>query len=596
MPKCEGRPNSACPRGVIDKSVHLCQGDLMLCKDCEEFRFPHVRRADHCEDSRKGSVNAVNAECLVTGSQKATGKSATVVTEAGIVVNELLAYANYYMHQATSDKIHKVLVNFYTSTEIDTAKDVVWNVIGDDSQLGKRTLRRDTVARSAADANASDIIQVLKLIDSSDSKMVTFTAVDLSRVPKYAPEELTLFSLIDKVAGLYNEMAIMKNDIAALQLIGNTPVDVSGVISEVTVLKQEVADLMVRRNTVVDPPDDHGEKQSDMFLGPTLTSSLMVGSMESADDFQQQRQQRRKERRRLNRLVNGQLNDGGADVSAPSHSGSLTFRPTVVNPGAIDQRQAKRKMVIGNKKSDKVLGATRSVELFIYRVCPDTDDNEIRSLFDDANIDVIEFEKVSHVAAPLKSYCVRVALADLNKVCNEDFLPENVACRRFYKPRPVSGIDDCNGQLNDGGADVSDVSAPSHFGPRTFRPTVVNPGAIDQRQAKRKMVIGNKKSDKVLGATRSAELFIYRVCPDTDDNEIRSLFDDANIDVIEFEKVSHVAAALKSYHVRVTLADLNKICNEDFLPLNVACRRYYKHRPGQNSNGENVTVSDHQHI
>ena len=42
MPRCEGRPERACPAQVIDNSVKLCQGDLMLCKDCDEYRFPTI--------------------------------------------------------------------------------------------------------------------------------------------------------------------------------------------------------------------------------------------------------------------------------------------------------------------------------------------------------------------------------------------------------------------------------------------------------------------------------------------------------------------------------------------------------------------------
>jgi hypothetical protein len=38
--RCEGRPDGPCPLKKNDKSVHLSQGDLMLCSACENFRFP----------------------------------------------------------------------------------------------------------------------------------------------------------------------------------------------------------------------------------------------------------------------------------------------------------------------------------------------------------------------------------------------------------------------------------------------------------------------------------------------------------------------------------------------------------------------------
>ena len=43
MPRCEGRPDGPCPEKKNDASVHGSQGDLMLCDDCEQYRFPYVK-------------------------------------------------------------------------------------------------------------------------------------------------------------------------------------------------------------------------------------------------------------------------------------------------------------------------------------------------------------------------------------------------------------------------------------------------------------------------------------------------------------------------------------------------------------------------
>ena len=39
---CQGRPNEPCPASRNDRSVRSTQGDLFLCKACENFRFPPV--------------------------------------------------------------------------------------------------------------------------------------------------------------------------------------------------------------------------------------------------------------------------------------------------------------------------------------------------------------------------------------------------------------------------------------------------------------------------------------------------------------------------------------------------------------------------
>jgi len=40
MLQCEGRPNVGCPAKANNSSIKLSKGDLMLCRDCEIFRFP----------------------------------------------------------------------------------------------------------------------------------------------------------------------------------------------------------------------------------------------------------------------------------------------------------------------------------------------------------------------------------------------------------------------------------------------------------------------------------------------------------------------------------------------------------------------------
>ena len=40
MPLCDGLPDRPCPKRVINRTVKLTQGDLMLCPSCDAERFP----------------------------------------------------------------------------------------------------------------------------------------------------------------------------------------------------------------------------------------------------------------------------------------------------------------------------------------------------------------------------------------------------------------------------------------------------------------------------------------------------------------------------------------------------------------------------
>ena len=52
MPRCEGRPDGACPDKRNDSTVKLTQGGLMLCVACDAFRFPSVSTAPVNESTK----------------------------------------------------------------------------------------------------------------------------------------------------------------------------------------------------------------------------------------------------------------------------------------------------------------------------------------------------------------------------------------------------------------------------------------------------------------------------------------------------------------------------------------------------------------
>jgi len=61
MPRCEGLPTGPCPRKVNNRTVKLCQGDLMLCQACENARFPPTTKGESAKSSRSSSTSKVRA-------------------------------------------------------------------------------------------------------------------------------------------------------------------------------------------------------------------------------------------------------------------------------------------------------------------------------------------------------------------------------------------------------------------------------------------------------------------------------------------------------------------------------------------------------
>ena len=90
MPRCQGRPSEECPLQRNDTSVRSTQGDLFLCPDCEEFRFPTARTSAQLSSkpTAAGKKQATNKNRAAAPTVKDaikdanTGKSNKLATES----------------------------------------------------------------------------------------------------------------------------------------------------------------------------------------------------------------------------------------------------------------------------------------------------------------------------------------------------------------------------------------------------------------------------------------------------------------------------------------------------------------------------------
>ena len=59
MPLCQGLPTGPCPAAVNDRSVKSTQGDLFLCRSCEEARFPtNLNNSNKCSTGKGGKSSS----------------------------------------------------------------------------------------------------------------------------------------------------------------------------------------------------------------------------------------------------------------------------------------------------------------------------------------------------------------------------------------------------------------------------------------------------------------------------------------------------------------------------------------------------------
>ena len=123
------------------------------------------------------------------------------------------------------------------------------------------------------------------------------------------------------------------------------------------------------------------------------------------------------------------------DVMYSRTAGIASFDPVVQRYRGPPLIRPRPKPVVGTRNQEKIRGESRKVDIFLYRVTQSTEDHEIEQLFKNANIEYFDIDRVSNDNARMKSFRIKIQLKDYDTVCNPDFLPKDVMCRKFYTPR-----------------------------------------------------------------------------------------------------------------------------------------------------------------
>jgi hypothetical protein len=123
-----------------------------------------------------------------------------------VVVNELLSYISFYRGKSTVDSVRKAVSSFFTATEINRSKKLL---ISKFSELLVSshfcTDRRNTNTRPASGVEFDDIMGIFEIVDNGNHlDNVKFVPLNLERVPRFGPEELSFgsVSVLEKQAVL----------------------------------------------------------------------------------------------------------------------------------------------------------------------------------------------------------------------------------------------------------------------------------------------------------------------------------------------------------------------------------------------------------
>ena len=129
------------------------------------------------------------------------------------------------MKSCTQGNIKRTVLSHFTRDTISDSKKLLWKECASGHNIDYHT-RKDTKARSQAEANVCDILEALSEMDrKTDGRLpVVFAAADLSLLPRHTPEEINPVALIQRIQNLENIIDGVNNTLST-QAIHVTSID-----------------------------------------------------------------------------------------------------------------------------------------------------------------------------------------------------------------------------------------------------------------------------------------------------------------------------------------------------------------------------------
>ena len=371
------------------------------------------------------------------------GDTITYNGEPKYVKNELLAYIQYYINRSTKENLKNVIIRSFSSEDVSVAKTILWS--GCQAVLGSMDTRHASAVRTIKEADAADIINGFDKLDKSPFDMPTYVAVDIEKIPKIAPEDMEFTSIFER-------LSIREQRVSFTEGRANANCDT---IKALQLTVQEELLTIDKSKSMIKVPED---SYAGILKKPMVSSSAphketkqtnAINSVWEMEDHKaldrntvklpgtEAPYEKPQKSGRLSQISKLQMSDSyqtknTENSSVTSADGFRLSREEIRKRRRVKQR---RDAVYGKRQHTSLRGGPKITELFIFNVCPDTSDNDLKDFIENEGIEILSLNCISHQESIMKSFKLSVDVKFKDTIMEADFWPEGIACRKYFRPR-----------------------------------------------------------------------------------------------------------------------------------------------------------------
>ena len=378
----------SCPNGD-NVATNLCNGDMMLCKDCKKTRF------------------AKNDETNV--------KTATCRNEQ-IIVDEMLCFVSNKLDILKEDVIVQLCLQHFSDCDIDDSKRRLFKSCNAESKLkGHR-------GNGKARKNIEDVISLLLELGGN---IPTFVAKDLNKLPPLTFDAVDLTTLLNSI---------------------------SKTKAEVDQLKESMKIQCEVTKSLSDSAAHIHQRVTNLEHAPTVTHpDTFAAKVKENISTHKNHANRQNSRAATNQIENAQamrpqpnMNTHSMSTPRNNHVPESTQEDwTVVQA---NKRNPTKFGVVGTSKNSalktvKKMVRPRTANVFAFRFDPDTTPEEIKSYLDEVLNVETQVQKVETRFDTYASFHIECVCADPEKFMDENVWPSNVFVRWWRNKKSTTTPD-----------------------------------------------------------------------------------------------------------------------------------------------------------
>lgn len=208
-----GRVCTECYLQEPDTIIDSCPDDALCCIPCKRKRWPLRSQLNTAPvvsniSTQLNVVGAKNNRSSASGGVATAGKSTdSTIMNGDIITNELLCFVSNKLEVMPYDTIVKVCTDFYPEQAVTSAKNTLYEVLGDST--GKRCVTRK--GNNKKNSELQDILNVLIEIKICD--MPVFVTRDLGNLPPLSFDHFDITKVMRDIEVIRNELYVVKESV-----------------------------------------------------------------------------------------------------------------------------------------------------------------------------------------------------------------------------------------------------------------------------------------------------------------------------------------------------------------------------------------------